>query len=163
MIKGTIPLIFGLILAGGLSQFPEFSQQYTQRVGGAYFELRDVADRFRADAASNNKTVEQAVKEYSRADTTFLRDRGESMQTVLAREEYLRRHYEALTGGDGFEQLVVFVRARDLDIAADAFGIYKPAMPLTFTGAAHAALGFLFGYILLRFPIRFRRQRKAAV
>jgi len=159
MFKGVIPMIFGLALAGGLSQFPEFAQQYSQRVAGAYFEVRDVAERFRVDAAANGKTTTEAIAAYQTSDNAFFRDRGTSMKTVLAREIHLQDHYAALTNGDGFEQLVVFATGRDNEIAMDTLGIFKPAIPLTFTGFAHAALGFLFGYGLLRFPVRIRRRR----
>ncbi len=162
MFKSVLPLAFGLALAGSLSQFPEFSQQYTQRVGGAYDELKTVADGFRSDAANNGKTVEQAVAEYAATGVRFFQDRGESIAQVMTREAYLKRHYTKLTNGDGFDQLLVFVRERDNGIARDALGIYQPALPITFAGFAHAGLGFLAGYFLLRFPWMFRRRKRSA-
>ena len=160
MFKNLMPLFAGLMLASGLSQFPEFAQQYTQRVGGAYVELRDIADGFRSDAAANDKTVEQAIAEYYAADSEFFQDRGKSIETILLRETYLAQHYSALTNGDSFSQLIEFTRARDVAIARDTFGIYKPALPLTLVGGAHAGLGFLAGFLLLRFPALFRRKRR---
>lgn len=160
MFRKILPFAFGLVLAGGLSQFPEFAQQYTQRVGGAYFEIRDVADGFRADAAASGKTVEQAIAEYFAAESTFFQDRGRSIQALLSREAYLGKHYADLSEGDGYQQLMVFTLERDMDIARDAFGIYKPAVPLTITGAAHAALGFLAGYWLLIAPGAYMRRRR---
>ncbi len=154
-------MVIGLSFAGGLSQFPKFAQQYTQRVGGAYFELRDVADGFRADAAANGKTVEQVIGEYRNAGSQFFQDRGDSIEQVITREAYLRNHYEVLSGGDGFDQLIVFARDRDVEIAYDTLGIYKSALLLTFTGAAHAALGFLLGFVLLKFSGLLRRRRTA--
>ena len=146
MFKNVIPVVVGLGLGAGLSQFPEFAQQYTQRVGGAYFELRDVANGFRADAAASDKTVDQAIAEYYAADSQFFVDRGKSIETILHREDYLKQHYAALTAGGGFNQLIEFAQSRDLALAGDTFGIYKPAVPLTLTGAAHAGIGFLAGY-----------------
>ncbi len=159
MFRGVFPLIAGLTLAGGLSQFPEFAQQYTQRVAGAYFEIRDVADGFRADAAASGKSTGQAIADLQSNDDQFLRDRGGSMEMVLEREAFLAGHYQALTSGNGYDQLVVFASERDNEIALDALGIYKPAMPVTFTGGAHAALGFLIGFVLLRLPFRLRRRK----
>lgn len=159
MFKGFFPLLAGLVLAGGLSQFPEFAQQYTQRVGGAFFETRDVADGFRADATANNKTVPEAVAEYRKAGTTFMADRAASVEAVMTREAYLKQHYETLVHSNGYNQLVEFLRARDIGLAKDTLAIYKPAMPLTFEGAAHAALGFLAGFGLLRLGSLFRRRR----
>ncbi len=159
MFRRILPLSTGLILALGLSQFPEFAQQYTQRVGGAYEEIHRVAEDFRTDATLHGKTLTQAVAEYQQAENAFFQDRGKSMQKVLTREAYLRQHYDALIAGDGFNQLMVFTLSRDTKIAGDTLGIYKPALPLTFTGLAHAALGFLLGYGMMRLPFRRRRRQ----
>ncbi len=159
IFKNLIPLFAGLTLAGGLSQFPEFSQQYTQRVGGAYVELRAVADGFRNDAAASGKTVDQAVDEYFAADSQFFHDRGAAIQSILTREGYLKQHYDALIQGSGFDQLIEFATERDIELARDTLGIYKPALPLTLVGAAHAGLGFLVGFLALRFPLLFRRRK----
>ncbi|MFT5158948.1 MAG: hypothetical protein ACI9ZD_000544 [Paracoccaceae bacterium] len=160
MFKNILPLITGLALAGTLSQFPEFSQQYTQRVGGAYFELREVADGFRADAAASGKTVKQAVGEYFAADSDFFHDRGRRIEYIMQREEYLANHYSTLTSSSGFGQLIEFAQERDFQLTRDTFGIYKPAVPLTLVGGAHAGLGFLVGFLALRFPALFRRKRR---
>ena len=159
MFFRMFPVLFGLIVAGGFSQFPEFAQQYTQRVGGAYYELRDVVTRFSEDAQSSGKTASEALQEYSSSDNQFFRDRGQSMQSTIEREDFLRRHYEALTRGDGFGQLVVFAKDHDLKLATDTLSAYRPAIPITFTGLAHAALGFLFGFLLLKLPSSLRRKR----
>jgi hypothetical protein len=161
MLRGIFPLTAGLVLAGGLSQFPEFAQQYTQRVGGAWVEVRTVADGFRADAASSGRTVDEALDLYRSLGSTFYNDRAASMETLLDREAFLRTHYARLTQGTGFDQLVVFAKERDVEIARDTLSIYKPALPFSFTGIAHAALGFLAGFLILSLPFSIRRRRPA--
>jgi hypothetical protein len=161
MLRGLFPLTAGLVLAGGLSQFPEFAQQYTQRVGGAWVEVRTVADGFRADAAADGKSVEQALDGYRALGSTFYADRAASMESTLEREAFLRTHYARLTQGTGFDQLVVFAKERDLGIAQDTLSIYQPALPISFTGVAHAALGFLAGFLVLSLPFSIRRRRTA--
>lgn len=161
MIKRIFPLLFACLGGAGLSQFPEFAQQYTQRVGGAYEELKTVADGFRRDAAENGKTVEEAVAEYYAAGSAFFSDRGKSIETVLARETYLQDHYRALIAGGPFAQLQAFASGPDLELAQDTYAIYRPAVPLTSAGALHAALGFLAGYFVIRLPMMvFRRKKK---
>jgi hypothetical protein len=163
MFRNTVTLLSGAVCAAGLSQFPEFAQQYTQRVGGAYGEIHAVAEGFRDDAAASGKTPEEALAEYRAAGTKLLSDRAGSVEKILARETYLHAHYTALTTGGGFNQLYAFSTEPDLELAEAAFGIYKPAMPLTFAGAAHAALGFLFGFALFGLGGRlFRRRRSNA-
>ena len=52
MLVRAITLAGGLTGAAGLSQFPEFSQQYIQRLSGAVDELSRVVAEFDADAAA---------------------------------------------------------------------------------------------------------------
>lgn len=159
----TIPVVFGAIVAAGFSQFPEYSQQYAQRVGGAYEEVHAIAERFRADAEAAGKNVDAALATYAESGDQFLTDRGLSMREVLDREVFLERHYAAVSDPDGYNRLFAFAMARDDEIAAEALEIYRPALPLTFVGGAYAALGFLVGYFLLRAPFMlFRRRRPAA-
>jgi len=163
MFKRLVPLLFACLGGAGLSQFPEFAQQYTQRVGGAYIELKDVVDGFRQDAANNGKTIDQAIATYAGSDDQFFKDRGKSMEVALVREAYLQSHYRALTATGLFAQLRAFVREPDRKIVQETYEIYKPAVPLTSVGAMHAALGFIAGYLLLGLPgMVLRRRRKPA-
>jgi len=50
MITKTLTLIAGISGAATMSQFPEFSQQYVQRLGGAVDSLQMVVDDFNASA-----------------------------------------------------------------------------------------------------------------
>lgn len=161
MLKGFIPVVAGLVVGGGLSQFPEYSQQYAQRVGGAYSELKIVADGFRMDAANNGKTVAQAIAEYAAADSNFFNDRGVRIAGVMEREAFLKQHVEALKNPSGLATLWTFAQARDAKVAREALSDYKPAVPLTMEGVWHAALGFFLGFGLLRIPFLFRKRRKA--
>ena len=47
MIIRAITLAGGLAVGAGASQFPEFSQQYAQRLGGAVDALGEVVRGFR--------------------------------------------------------------------------------------------------------------------
>ena len=56
MLLRAITMAGGLVGAAGLSQFPEFSQQYVQRLGGAVDELSRFVAEFDADAAAVGMT-----------------------------------------------------------------------------------------------------------
>ena len=53
-MRRMLATIGGLGLAVTMSQFPEYAQQYTQRLGGAVDELRVVTEDF--DRAENEYT-----------------------------------------------------------------------------------------------------------
>src|SRR5688572_1167100 len=69
----VIAAAFGGLVA---SQFPEFAQQYRQRLGGAVDELLRVVADFDADASRNQLTREAALQTYGRSGEPFLQDRG---------------------------------------------------------------------------------------
>ena len=149
MIKSALPLAVGLTLGAGASQFPEYAQQYAQRVGGAAEEIQVIADDFRKDAQKNNLSIEQAIAEYAIADSAFLNDRGRSMQMALNRAEFLKKHHVALQTDAPFGQLWIFAQSRDPKIMQGTWRDFKPALPFTFEGLIHAALGLLAGFGLI--------------
>ena len=58
----NLTIVTGLIGAALFPQFPEFVQQYTQRVGEAQEELRLIADYFRADARKIGISEDEALQ-----------------------------------------------------------------------------------------------------
>ena len=56
-----LAFIGGLGGAVSLSQFPEFSQQYLQRLAGAVDELQVIVETFDADAKGANLTRDEAL------------------------------------------------------------------------------------------------------
>ena len=55
-MRRTVAIVGGAALAVVLSQFPEYAQQYTQRLGGAVDELRRQTQSFDQDAAEGGLT-----------------------------------------------------------------------------------------------------------
>ena len=67
MFAKALSLAGGIAGAVGLSQFPEFSQQYAQRLGGAVDELARVVEDFDADASDVGLNRDEALSQLSRA------------------------------------------------------------------------------------------------
>ena len=63
MIVRALVLAGGVLGAASVSQFPEFSQQYTQRLGGAVDALGQVVADFDASAAAAGLDREAALYE----------------------------------------------------------------------------------------------------
>ena len=61
MIIRALTLVGSLIAGAGASQFPEFSQQYAQRLGGAVGALSEVVADFDASAVAEGLTRPQAL------------------------------------------------------------------------------------------------------
>ncbi|MDU8928969.1 DUF2937 family protein [Alisedimentitalea sp. MJ-SS2] len=148
MLLRTITLAGGLAGAAGMSQFPEFSQQYVQRLGGAVDELSRFVEEFDADAARLNLSREAALQDLA-AGGAMGAERAGTVGATLARHARLSADLQALQAAGPFTRAYRATRLTDTEIATNAWTAFKPAMPLTFEGASFAGIGFLGGILAL--------------
>jgi polyhydroxyalkanoate synthesis regulator phasin len=142
MILRTLALAGGLSGALGASQFPEFSQQYMQRLGGAVDELTRQVDRYTADAAE----VDMDLREYLvalAAEGDLAARQARNMLDDVQRRERLAGDLAALEGAGPFMRAKLATHLGDREIARAAMEAFKPAVPVTFEGATFAGTGFL--------------------
>lgn len=168
-MQRAIASIGGLALAVILSQFPEYAQQYTQRLGGAVDELRVITEDFDRAAAAGGLDRTAALERYNASNDEFLAGRGTSMTATFQRYEQLSAALQRIENADAvgrFQQLPAFL---DGDIGQRTLANYRPAVPVTVEGVLYAGTGFILGYLLLsglwRFgamPIRHWRRRRYA-
>lgn len=167
MIGRALAVIGGLTGAAGLSQYPEFAQQYTQRLAGHLSALETVVGDFDATAERAGMDRDAALAEMT--GTTFLAERGRDMRRTINRFEGLRSDYVLLTQATPFERMLMPHRLGDAETFRGTLDDYEPAVPLTTAGAVSAAVGFFGGWAaiaavlwLLAAPFRARRARKFA-
>ena len=159
MIGRVLALVGGLAGAGSLSQFPEYAQQYTQRVGGAHDEAarqvaqyQDIANQFGLD-------LEGLVARFTANQDPVVAAFGAAVDEWLARERYLRAHLDQLQGGP-LRRMSAVATARDPEIAGRAWEAFRPAMPITGEGLTHALVGFFAGYLGVAGLGRTMRRRR---
>ena len=145
MILRVLSLAGGLTGAVGLSQFPEFSQQYMQRLGGAVDELTRQVDRYEADAAGFGLPLEQYITELS-AEGEKAQTQATNMRQDIARHARLSEALAALEGAGPFMRARMAAYMGDRDVAERALENFKMAVPATFEGASFAGAGFLAGW-----------------
>ena len=75
-MRRMIAGVGGLGLALVLSQFPEYAQQYTQRLGGAVDELRVITEDFDRAAAEGGLDRATALGRYEASNDDFLAGRA---------------------------------------------------------------------------------------
>jgi hypothetical protein len=155
--------LFGLIGAVLLSQFPEFFQQYVQRLGGRLDEVtRQVAalDQRAEEAAKNTPDYIRGLLLHGDAD---VRREGLALQSLVQRSAALAEAFQALTGADGWWRAGSFVEHFDWDVASASFDDYRPAVPVTTEAAVYAGSGFGSGAILYLLTLgRLGRRRAPA-
>ncbi|SLN64330.1 hypothetical protein PEL8287_03538 [Roseovarius litorisediminis] len=164
MFIKVLALAGGLAGAAGLSQFPEYSQQYMQRLSGAVDELSHVVARFDADAESLGLSRDTAMEDL-RQGGKMAQAQALSMGYVLERYDRLTNDLEVLKGSAMADKVLNFWRFTDSGVARQALSDFQPAVPLTPQGLGLAAVGYLTGYgvlsILLGGLARLFRRRRA--
>lgn len=163
-MRRMLASVGGVGLALMLSQFPEYAQQYTQRLGGAVDELRVVTEDFDAAAESAGLDRTSALGRYQSSSDTFLADRGQSMQRTFVRYEQLSATLDRILGADPLERLRNLPAYLDTDIGRRTLENYQPAVPVTMEGIFYALGGFGIGYLIFSALVRFcalpfRRRR----
>ena len=148
MIVRAAALAGGLAGAAGLSQYPEFTQQYTQHLAGQIEALSVVAADFDASAARSDLTRDEALAQMNSTD--FLKDRRVDMTRTFARLDRLTTHYDALQDANPVQRLAMPHRLGDAATLRSTWAGFKPAVPLTLAGALAAMAGFLVGVLALR-------------
>src|SRR5439155_15868204 len=103
-LRRSLGLVGGLALGVALSQFPEYAQQYTQRLGGAVDELRVITTDFDHAATEAGLTRGQALDRYQHSADQFLAGRGTSMTATFARYAELTSTLAELKGADALRR-----------------------------------------------------------
>ena len=136
-------------VAGGvsLSQFPEFSQQYLQRLAGQVDALGQVVTEFDATAARNGLSREAALAEMT--GTAFLNDRHDDLQRVFARYDRLSANLTALREATPLARLAMPQRLADPQTLSATWADFRPAMPVTADGGICAVGGYLAGWAVV--------------
>jgi hypothetical protein len=163
-MRRSLSLLGGLGLALALSQFPEYAQQYTQRLGGAVDELRIVTEEFDAAANAGGLTRQQALTRYEGSTDSFLAGRGASMARTFSRYDKLSATLAEIQGADAWTRFKLLPEYFDTEIGGRTLDNFKPAVPITPEGFLYAAFGLLVGYSLVSalvsfVTLPFRRRR----
>ena len=166
MIVRALTLAGGLAAGATTSQLPEFSQQYTQRLGGAVDALAEVVADFDASAAAEGLGRIEALDQMR--GTEFIERRRDDMVRTFDRHTQLSADLDAMQGAGPYTRAYILANSTDRDVANAAWSAYKPAVPLTTEGAVFAGGGFLVGFGVLWVLIRvllmpFRRREAPAV
>jgi hypothetical protein len=154
-MRRILATIGGLMLALVLSQFPEYAQQYTQRLGGAVDELRIITADFDRAAEAGGLDRKGALDRYGQSQDQFLAEQGASMQYTFVRYEQLSATRDRIQNANAVERFQQLPAYLDTDIGWRTLENYQPAVPVTVEGLLYAGAGLLIGYLLVSGIVRF--------
>ncbi len=146
MILRSLALAAGVTGAAGLSQFPEFSQQYLQRLGGAVDELTIITHQYERDAQSAGLDLPEYIDALA-LEGELSKTQARNMQAHVDRHQSLSAALASLQGAGPFMRARLAAHMADQGVAARAYEEFQPAIPVSFEGAVFAGTGFLGGWL----------------
>lgn len=157
-----LAILGGVSGAVALSQFPEFSQQYLQRLAGKVDALTEVALQFDATADRNGLTRAAAL--VAMTGSPVLDDQQADMRATLAQQTRLAENLATLRAAGPLERLTMPQRFGDVETLTATYADFRPALPVTTEGAITAGIGYVAGWALVGLlasllALIFRRRR----
>jgi hypothetical protein len=159
-----VAILGGVTGAVALSQFPEFSQQYLQRLAGKVDALTTVTTAFDSSAAKAGLTREAALGQLT--GSQFNQEHQGDMRVTFAQAQVLSDNLATLRQASPMARLAMPQRLDDVDTLQATWADFKPALPTTPDGAMTAGIGYVVGWGLVALLWRalawpFRRRRFA--
>lgn len=159
-----LPLMGGLAGAVALSQFPEFSQQYLQRLGGQADALAAMVAEFDASATRAGLTRDAALADLS--SSAFQNLHQADMRAAIARAGRAQADLALLRAASPLERLALPHRFRDTETLRATWAEFRPAVPVSTDGFVSAGIGFAGGWGLVALGLGavmapFRRSLRA--
>ncbi len=149
-MTGLLRLAVAVCFAAALSQFPAFSEQYVQRLGGQVDALSRVAAEFDASAEGAGLTRDQALADLS--GSAFRDAHQSNMRAVFARLDRARADLQMLRIAGPLERMLLPHRLRDAETLAATWGDFRPAVPVTVAGFQAAGIGLALAWWLAALP-----------
>lgn len=160
---GNVPGIVGALVFGiGMSQFPEFTLQYQQRLDATVDDLRIITQEFDRAAADQNMGREAALSAFT--SSVFLGVPVYELEETFLRFDRLVEDQRILEDADAVGRFTSFLHMTDNQLVQSTWAEYEPAVPKTpdgFIFALIGALGGFYGGIQISGLIS-RRRRKTA-
>ncbi|MEM9683795.1 MAG: DUF2937 family protein [Pseudomonadota bacterium] len=147
-MRKSVFLLFGCAGALLFSQFPEFFQQYTQRLGGHLDEVTAQVSALERRADESGKALTVYLRGLQLHRDADVRREGYALRDMVERKDMLAQSYDALTGAQNWWRAGQFAKHMDWEIAGSALSVYRPAMPVTPEAAIYAGAGFGGGAIV---------------
>jgi Protein of unknown function (DUF2937) len=154
-----------IVGAVAFSQFPEFMQQYLQRLEGHLDEARLQVGRFKEAAAQAGMTLDQMIAGTGQNPDPSMVRLGGVIRSAVARVDELAAADDALRHASLWGRPFAFLGHVDWGIARATLAIYRPAVPTTAEGLLYAGVGMVLVlasyHLCIRAPIARHFRRRA--
>ncbi|RED51300.1 DUF2937 family protein [Aestuariispira insulae] len=148
-IKKAIFLTVAGLFAIALSQFPEFQQQYKQRLGGTLDELNRQVAALDIRASDAGMERYDYIRHFLDNSDMVIQSEGQNLSNMLGRRVSVQKAIDEMDNARAHELLFTMLLRLDTATAQATLENYRPAIPVTVSGFVHALFGFVVGYLLI--------------
>lgn len=141
------------------SQFPEFMQQYVQRLGGHLDEARRQLGLFTDSAAQSGISLSRLIEQTTANSDPTVARLGLVMKDTVTRVDDLAAAQNAILHASPFTRPFVFLQHLDSGIAHATWKVFQPAVPTTLEGLLYALTGMITLLALYHFGFKFTAKR----
>lgn len=146
--ESLVDRVLCVLGAVGLSQAPEFFQQYLQRLGGHLDEARMRVAQYEAVAQQSGITLRQLIDTTKAQPVEPVAKLGRVIEEAETRMHTLAAAETALREASLWERPFVFMANLDPDIAGGTWAVFKPAVPMTLEGLVYAGAGMVLALVI---------------
>lgn len=143
----ALHLAFALLCGAAMSQFPEFYQQYQQRLGGSLDEVTMQIAALDARAEEAGMDRYDYVRHFQTNSDAVIQREGDAMLDTVARHRWLTDSLERMRQAPWYMIIIETLFHLDREALTNTLENFVPAVPLSVSGGAHAFLGFFFGFL----------------
>jgi len=143
MVDGLLDRILAVIGVVGLAQFPQFFNQYLQRLGGHLEEARLTIARYINAAESLDLSLEAYVAEHLASENKIFTSSGQVMTDIVQRLHHLEESFLALKQAGPFNRWWIFLREMERPIVHETWQNFTPGIPTTIEGFYYGLAGLL--------------------
>jgi hypothetical protein len=162
-IDTSLDRVFSVLGAAAFSQFPEFIQQYSQRLGGHLDEAKRQVELITETAAASGKSLQAYIDQFLQHREIVFQKHGAILQSNLDRVTELEYALVSIEKSSVLAKPVVFLKEMDFSIARATLDNFKPAIPLTIENLLYAFIGIFFAltvyHLTIKAPLRFIKRR----
>ncbi len=164
---GFIDRALCVIGAVAFAQFPEFMQQYLQRLGGHLDEARRQLAHFRDVAQQSGLTLEGLITRTNANSDAAVAKLGGVMREAVARVAHLEQAQSAIQTASPWTRPFAFLTHADHDIVRGTMHAFQPAVPTTLEALVYALLGMAILLLTyhggIKYPLTRLAHRRRAV
>lgn len=161
-MRQILQLILALLFGAMASQIPAFYDQYTQRLGGALDELDGQVRALDERAAAQGMVRYDYLRRLLDNPDDAAQGEGEALLAMVARQQWLMEVRDEIAEDRAYLKGVKLLLWLDTTLAMATLKDFVPALPLSFSGAGHFLVGFMFGYLLPYMIMPFLPRRRRA-